>query len=203
MTQFALAAQIRNALLVSLATLTLAACGSGSDAGTAAATSVDSDAATASVLPNAGMIDRSQGIDQNDSTTSVGTVASNTNPTAPITATTTPASGSSSSSGTTTVNTGSKTTTPVTVAVTDGVTTVDWMPPTPNTDGSALTNLAGYTVYYGTSPNDLSKSMKVSNPGLASFTVTGLTSGKWYFAVTSYAADGTESTRTATVSTSI
>jgi hypothetical protein len=45
--------------------------------------------------------------------------------------------------------------------------------------------------------------VKVSNPGLASYTVTGLTSGTWYFAVTSYSADGAESTRTATVTTTI
>ena len=85
----------------------------------------------------------------------------------------------------------------------NGVATLDWMPPTENNDGSALTNLAGYTVYYGTDRNDLSQSVKVSNPGLASYTVTGLTSGTWYFAVTSYSADGVESTRTTTVSTTI
>ena len=75
--------------------------------------------------------------------------------------------------------------------------------PGANTDGSALTNLAGYTVYYGTSPDDLSKSVKVSNAGLSAYTVTGLTSGTWYFAVTSYSADGVESARTTTVSTQI
>jgi hypothetical protein len=45
--------------------------------------------------------------------------------------------------------------------------------------------------------------VKVSNPGVASYAVTGLTSGTWYFAVTSYSADGVESSRTATVSTQI
>ena len=53
---------------------------------------------------------------------------------------------------------------------------------TENSDGTILTNLAGYTVYYGTDRNNLSKSVKVSNPGLASYTVTGLTSGTWYLA---------------------
>jgi len=28
--------------------------------------------------------------------------------------------------------------------------TVSWIPPTTNTDGTALTDLAGYKVYYGT-----------------------------------------------------
>jgi hypothetical protein len=123
------------------------------------------------------MIDRSQGSDSNESAASVATVASNT--TATVTKATTP------------------------IKTVDGVATLDWMPPTENNDGTVLTNLAGYTVYYGTSPSDLSQSVKVSNPGVASYAVTGLTSGTWYFAVTSYSADGVESSRTATVSTQI
>jgi hypothetical protein len=89
------------------------------------------------------------------------------------------------------------------VQTSDGVATLDWMPPSENSDGSALTNLAGYTVYYGTSPDNLSQSIKVTNPGLSAFTVTGLTSGTWYFAVTSYSATGVESSRSGTVSTKI
>ncbi len=80
---------------------------------------------------------------------------------------------------------------------------MDWMPPTENSDGSALTNLAGYTVYYGTSPSNLTQSVKVTNPGLTAYTVTNLSSGTWYFAVTSYSSAGIESTRTGTVSTTI
>jgi len=75
------------------------------------------------------------------------------------------------------------------------------MPPTENSDGSALTNLAGYTVYYGTSSGSLTQSVKVTNPGLSAYTVTDLPSGTWYFAVTSYSSAGVESTRTGTVST--
>jgi hypothetical protein len=77
------------------------------------------------------------------------------------------------------------------------------MPPTENSDGSVLTNLAGYTVYYGTSPDSLTQSVKVSNPGLSAYTVTNLPSGTWYFAVTSYSSAGVESTRTGTISTTI
>jgi hypothetical protein len=193
MTQFARASQIRNVLLCTLATMTLAACGGeSSDAGSTAAVS---SADTASlVAPNVGMIDRSQ--DAGGGSASVATAA--TTPASGTGSSSTASTGSTASSGT-----GTKVTTPVQVATTNGVATLDWLPPTENTDGSALTNLAGYTVYYGTSPGDLSKSVKVSNPGLASYTVTGLTSGKWYFAVTSVSADGTESTRTTAVSTMI
>jgi hypothetical protein len=205
MTQLARAAQIRNVLLCTLATLTLAACGGESGSSSAAATAADSDTTTALVQPNVGTIDRSQGIDQGiDDSGSTSSGAPGGSTAAPITAATPPTSGSGSSgAGTTTVATGSKATTPVQVVTTNGVATLDWMPPTQNSDGSVLTNLAGYTVYYGTSPNDLSQSVKISNAGLSAYTVTGLNSGTWYFAVTSYSADGVESGRTSTISTSI
>ena len=199
MTQFALAtsSSIRNALFGTLATLALAACGGGSSGSSSTVASADTDTATALVAPNVGMIDRSQGSDISESAASVATIASNTAGTTTATAGTTPVStGSGASVGTVT-----KVSTPIKTI--NGVATLDWMPPTENNDGSALTNLAGYTVYYGTDRNDLSQSVKVSNPGLASYSVTGLTSGTWYFAVTSYSADGVESTRTTTVSTTI
>jgi hypothetical protein len=123
-------------------------------------------------------------------------VASNTTSTAPATAATTPASATTTASGTVT-----KTAAPVKTV--NGMATLDWLPPTENSDGSVLTNLAGYTVYYGTSPDNLAQSVKVTNPGLTAYAVTGLTSGTWYFAVTSYSADGVESSRTTTVSTQI
>jgi hypothetical protein len=96
-----------------------------------------------------------------------------------------------------------KVTAPVKTTTTNGVATLDWLPPTENSDGSVLTNLAGYTVYYGTSPSDLTKSVKVTNPGLTAYSVANLPSGTWYFAVTSYSAAGVESARTGTVSTTI
>jgi hypothetical protein len=190
MTQIALAA--RNLFLCALVTVALAACGGGSDgSSSAAATSGETDTAAALVSPSVGVIDRSSGADSTPSTASVAS-----NPTSTVTtATTTPASGTNTS------GTVAKTTTPVTTV--NGVATLDWLPPTENSDGSALTNLAGYTVYYGTSPDNLAHSMKVTNPGLTAYAVTGLTSGTWYFAVTSYSADGVESSRTTAVSTKI
>jgi hypothetical protein len=89
------------------------------------------------------------------------------------------------------------------VRVADGSATLDWTPPTQNNDGTALTNLAGYTVYYGTAPDQLTQSIKVSNPGLTAYTVSNLPSGTWYFAVSSYSASGVESARTGVVSTTI
>jgi hypothetical protein len=193
MTQITFAA--RNLFLCALVTLPLAACGGGSDGSSSGAVAQE-------VAPNAGMIDRSASIED---TASAASVASNTTSTAPSTAAATPVSttsnGTTSSGSTASAGTVAKTTPPVTTV--NGVATLDWMPPTENSDGSVLTNLAGYTVYYGTSPDNLSQSVKVTNPGLTAYAVTGLSSGTWYFAVTSYSADGVESTRTSTVSTKI
>jgi hypothetical protein len=80
---------------------------------------------------------------------------------------------------------------------------LDWTPPTENTDGSVLTNLAGYNVHYGTSPDKLTQVVKLANPGLTSYVVGNLTAGTWFFAVTSYAANGTESSNSGIVSTTI
>jgi hypothetical protein len=203
MTYFAFAApsHIRNVVLCALATLTLAACGSEDGSSGSAATSAaagGSVSVASLVSPNAGTIDRSSPV---TAPTSAGTTTAGTPSTAAAsssgsTTTTTPAT-TTPAAGTTVASTVTKTTT------TTGVATLDWLPPTENSDGSALTNLAGYTVYYGTSPDSLTQSVKVTNPGLTAYTVTNLPSGTWYFAVTSYSSTGVESTRTGTVSTTI
>jgi hypothetical protein len=84
-----------------------------------------------------------------------------------------------------------------------GNATLDWMPPTENTDGSVLTNLAGYKVHYGTSPDQLTQVEKLTNPGLTSYVVDNLSAGTWYFSVSSYSANGTESSSSGVVSTAI
>jgi hypothetical protein len=84
-----------------------------------------------------------------------------------------------------------------------GNATLDWIPPTENTDGSVLANLAGYNVRYGTSSDQLTQVIKLANPGLTSYVVDNLTTGTWYFAITSYAANGVESSKSGVVSTTI
>jgi putative Ig domain-containing protein len=74
-----------------------------------------------------------------------------------------------------------------------GAASLSWTPPTRNTDGSTLTNLAGYKILYGTSSTSLSKSITVANPGVSSYVVDGLASGTWYFALKAYTATGSES----------
>ena len=200
---FIAGSRIRNVVLCGLLTFGLAACGSESGSSSSDATAAVSDAIPSLVTPNVGVIDRTS---EGDAPSAAGnadvTVAANTTQsTAPASSSTVVApttaavigGSTSGSGGSSTSGSGSPT----------GVATLDWMPPTENSDGSVLTNLAGYTVYYGTSPSDLTQSVKITNPGLAAYTVSNLSSGTWYFAVSSYSSTGVESTRSDTVSTSI
>jgi hypothetical protein len=84
-----------------------------------------------------------------------------------------------------------------------GSATLSWMPPTENADGSVLTDLAGYRIYYGRDRDSLSRIVVLSNPGLASYVVENLAPAVWYFAMTSVNAEGVESQRTPTISKTI
>jgi hypothetical protein len=77
--------------------------------------------------------------------------------------------------------------------ISNGSATVNWTPPTSNADGSALTNLAGYRIHYGTASNSLTQTVQVANVGLTSYTLTNLTGGAWYFGVSAYTSGGQES----------
>ncbi|MET0660801.1 MAG: putative Ig domain-containing protein [Steroidobacteraceae bacterium] len=77
------------------------------------------------------------------------------------------------------------------VAVGTGVATLSWTPPTSNTDGSALSNLAGYVVLYGRSADNLSQTVEVNNASISTYVVDSLATGTWYFAVVSVNAQGT------------
>jgi hypothetical protein len=74
-----------------------------------------------------------------------------------------------------------------------GSATVSWTPPTQNTDSSALTNLKGYRVKYGTSASNLSLSVDLPTPGITSVMIESLSPGTWYFAVTAYNTSNVES----------
>jgi hypothetical protein len=75
----------------------------------------------------------------------------------------------------------------------NGSAQINWSAPTQNTDGSALTNLSGYRINYGTSQTNLSNSIQIKNPGIASYVVTNLSGGTWYFDVVAYNSSGTQS----------
>jgi hypothetical protein len=85
---------------------------------------------------------------------------------------------------------------PFSITVTDaasGTATLSWMPPTENSDGTPLTNLAGYEIRYGLDADDLSSTLSLSNPSLSVYVVENLASGTWYFAVLAVNASGVTS----------
>ena len=84
-----------------------------------------------------------------------------------------------------------------------GAVTLSWTPPTKNTDGSTLTNLAGYRIVYGKSAGSLTSSVQIANPGIASYVIDNLASGTWYFALQVYSSSGTESALTNVASKTI
>ena len=82
--------------------------------------------------------------------------------------------------------------------------TLTWAPPTQNTDGSALTDLAGYTIYYGTASGNYTHSIQLTNPGLAAYVVEGLTAGTtYYFAIAATTNTGLMSALSSEVSAAI
>jgi len=71
-----------------------------------------------------------------------------------------------------------------------GTATLSWVPPGKNTDGSALTQLGGYYIYYGTSPTALNQVVKLQDPQLTSYKIDHLRPGTYYFSVTAYTESG-------------
>jgi hypothetical protein len=80
---------------------------------------------------------------------------------------------------------------------------VSWVPPTQRTDGSALTNLAGYRIRYGTSATALTQVLQLDGISLTSYMIEGLTPGAWYFAVSAVDTGGLESQPSAPASKAI
>jgi hypothetical protein len=88
-------------------------------------------------------------------------------------------------------------------AVTTGSAALSWIPPTQNSDGSSLTNLAGYNIYYGTNASSLGNKLVISNPGLTTYTLGNLSSGTYYFDITAYTSSGVESAVSSVVNKTI
>src|SRR3990170_1502633 len=66
-----------------------------------------------------------------------------------------------------------------------GTATLSWDPPTTNVDGSPLTGLSGYKVYYGTASGNYTQTINVGN--VTTYIAANLTDGlTYYFAVTAY-----------------
>ncbi len=85
----------------------------------------------------------------------------------------------------------------------NGTATINWTKPTTNTDGSPLTNLAGYKVLYGTSSSALTNVKQVNVPSATSTTIPALQTGTWYFSVRAFNTSQLESTNSNTAQKTI
>jgi hypothetical protein len=74
-----------------------------------------------------------------------------------------------------------------------GTAELAWQMPTENTNGTPLTDLAGYTIVYGSSPSTMNSSVQLTDIGTTSYVVKGLGQGTWYFAIVSYTLSGADS----------
>jgi hypothetical protein len=87
--------------------------------------------------------------------------------------------------------------------VTGMTATLTWAAPTTNVDGTELTGLARYTIYYGQSSHHYTETITLpitstlcqrkGDVEVCSYTISGLGEGVYYFAVTASNAAGKES----------
>ena len=70
---------------------------------------------------------------------------------------------------------------------------LDWTPPTENINGSALTNLKGYTLHYGQKSKTYTTAITINNPSVLNYVIEGLPKGTYFFAVTAFNTKGAES----------
>jgi hypothetical protein len=78
-------------------------------------------------------------------------------------------------------------------AASTGSATLSWVAPTLNTDGTPVTNLTGYHIYYGTSAGALSSLIDVPGAATTEYEISNLSSGTYYFVVMAYNSMGLES----------
>lgn len=72
--------------------------------------------------------------------------------------------------------------------------TLTWTAPTQNTDGTVLTDLAGFKLKYGmTQSGPYDHEVDILDPNETSHVISPLASGNWFFVSTAYNAIGTES----------
>lgn len=74
-----------------------------------------------------------------------------------------------------------------------GSITLSWVAPTENEDGSTLSNLAGYKIYYGRASGSYTNEIRIDNPSVDTYMIENLSATTWYIAATSFNSDGVES----------
>jgi Putative Ig domain len=81
--------------------------------------------------------------------------------------------------------------------------TLSWTSPTVNTNGTTVTDLAGYHIYYGSTSTQLNQVVTVEGAEVTEYAFRELSAGTWYFAVAAYNNDKVESGLSAVVPVAI
>lgn len=76
-----------------------------------------------------------------------------------------------------------------------GSATLSWAAPNARTDGSPLTDLTGFKIFYGRMSGIYDYQIDINNPAILIYVIENLVSGDWYFALTAYDSEGVESDR--------
>ena len=74
-----------------------------------------------------------------------------------------------------------------------GSVSLSWTAPTQNSDGSTLTDLAGYKLYYGTSAGSYTHQIRIDNPSISTYLIENLLPDTYYVVATSFNDMGVES----------
>lgn len=75
-----------------------------------------------------------------------------------------------------------------------------WTIPAQNTNGTALTDLAGFWIYSAAEGTPLGKMLQIPSPTVTTIDLTGYGPGKYQFAMTAYNSEGTEGSMTPALS---
>ena len=78
-------------------------------------------------------------------------------------------------------------------AISLGSVTLTWTAPTKNEDGTDLTDLDGYKLYWGTTPGVYPNSVTINNETVTTYVVDDLAPGTYMFVATSFNTSGVES----------
>jgi hypothetical protein len=76
---------------------------------------------------------------------------------------------------------------------TNGSVTLSWTPPTTNSDGTPLVDLAGYRIVYGQASRQYTAVLDIPATSVTSAMIENLVPATWYFAVKAYTRAGVES----------
>lgn len=82
---------------------------------------------------------------------------------------------------------------------------LSWNRPRRNSDGSSLTDLAGYTLHYGTASQDYTGSIEITSPMQTSYVLNSSTfpPGTYYFAISAYNTEQVSSSLSVEVSVAL